>query len=301
MGVFKIEDRTVAELYGTGLNCRQVAKRLDVTAETVRRALRRQGVPIRDGRRVEVNDGQIKALYEGGATYDQIAARLGLTRYVVRGSLARSGITARTSADYRRTTADADEVVRLYGETRSSKKVSGRLALPEAVVLRILHERGVRTRKRAYILSAEQSAEAERLYRGGLALVGVAERISAPVRSVQAAFAKAAIKPKDRGSALGPSRVVTGKDGAYIAVRLEDDDPLACMRTAHGYVLEHRLVMARQLGRPLLPSETVHHINNDGHDNRPENLQLRMGRHGTGYVLRCADCGSPRLEPAKLA
>lgn len=82
---------------------------------------------------------------------------------------------------------------------------------------------------------------------------------------------------------------------------IPDDDPLACMRQASGYVLEHRLVMARHLGRPLLPGETVHHVNNDGHDNRLENLQLRIGRHGTGYVLRCLDCGSHRLGPVPLA
>jgi hypothetical protein len=87
----------------------------------------------------------------------------------------------------------------------------------------------------------------------------------------------------------------TLRDG-YVFVLIERGDPYGVMCNKLGYAAEHRLVMAHSLGRPLLRTESVHHINGIRDDNRLENLQLRQGQHGNGVVMQCLDCGSHNVN-----
>ncbi len=51
------------------------------------------------------------------------------------------------------------------------------------------------------------------------------------------------------------------------------------------YVFEHRLIMEKRLGRPLKPSEKVHHIDGNKQNNDPKNLFLTTaGDHKSGYL-----------------
>lgn len=86
----------------------------------------------------------------------------------------------------------------------------------------------------------------------------------------------------------------------YIQYRLLPGHPFELMKNATGYVLEHRLVMAEALERPLRSDETVHHIDGDKTNNHLSNLQLRTGNHGEGVSLYCRNCGSMDIESKGL-
>ena len=63
---------------------------------------------------------------------------------------------------------------------------------------------------------------------------------------------------------------------------------LMVMARADGYVMEHRLVMARRIGRPLLRSEVVDHVDHNPRNNAVENLLLypSNGDHKRGEAGR---------------
>lgn len=209
----------------------------------------------------------------------------------------------RLSADDKQAICDRYEA----GESMNSLALSFHCSVGN--VRTLLRRRGVPSRKRGGVIVYDDAftARVVAAYTEGQSQRAIAadEGVSQPtIGRVLRAAGVSRYERTARGERHGNwkgGRAAVG-DG-YVMVMVGPDDPIGGpMRNRQGYVLEHRLVMARALGRPLTSIETVHHIDDkDRMDNRLENLQLRLGRHGKHAAFRCRQCGSTDLEAVVLS
>lgn len=95
----------------------------------------------------------------------------------------------------------------------------------------------------------------------------------------------------------------------YILVYLNPSDFFYPMARGDGYILEHRLVMAQQLGRCLQPWEKVHHKDGIRDHNDYNNLELSTAGHHIkdhskgyrdGYRKGYLDAQSAVFNPLRL-
>jgi len=108
----------------------------------------------------------------------------------------------------------------------------------------------------------------------------------------------------ERNSAWKGGATYRKRRGNYVSVKYVRCPPnLLSMARADGYVMEHRLVMARWVGRPLTRTETVHHIDHKPLNNPRSNLELwpdnrshKLAEHG-----KIASGAANRLFPMDLA
>ncbi len=109
-------------------------------------------------------------------------------------------------------------------------------------------------------------------------------------QSIQLAYDKGILNKKGSKSSNWKGGRSIVKRG-YVAIYVAPSDPLHIMcRKVRNSVDEHRLVMARHFGRPLLSHELVHHINGNKGDNRIENLELRSASEHNQIERKCRGC-----------
>lgn len=205
---------------------------------------------------------------------------------------------------------EVDKAIKLYTEGNTAKQIGEFLGVHPETVTRQLRRSGVRVRKGPMSsLTADQIKVMCQLYSAGSSTEEIAVRFDLHNTSVGRYLREAGVAMRPAGFQCGEDhhdwkggRIVT-PDG-YVLVLIHSDDPYFCMgqQKADGfrYVLEHRYVMAKKLGRPLRADESVHHKDNNRQNNKPSNLQLRSYRHGKGSAFRCADCGSHNIEPVDI-
>jgi transposase len=199
------------------------------------------------------------------------------------------------------------EIARLYSSGVPSKEIAARFGMAVAWIPTIVRRTGTPVRtvgpQAKNFTDEERKCLADK-WRDGMsinALVAETKMNPATIRRglVEAGivFPKRHNSKEKHGMWKGGRMMAKGYWHRYA----ESTHPFASMRTRRGYIPEHRLVMAEKIGRALTATETVHHINGITTDNRPENLQLRQGRHGKHVCYECADCGSHNVRPIPIA
>lgn len=257
-----------------------------------------QGMRDRTGERRRL----ICQLASEGVLVKEISVRSATTVQNVNRILFRGGVKP-VRVRYRRTATEQDVLRRRTMEQRYSDGVDVdaialEMGISRARVQTVLKEAGFKLIFKHWNANPERIAAIVKMGMDGVSHNEIAQHFQITTCRVSDVLCDHGIRmkyPKEK-RADGYSLDSQG----YLWTRIGDDDPMASMRLRNGTISVHRLVMARQLGRPLLKTESVHHINGVRDDYRPENLELRQGKHGTGVVMCCLECGSRKIGHCPL-
>lgn len=250
---------------------------------------------------------RILELYKSGVAQDKIKRRLKHNSETIQRVLAAYKVEIRKwpkkfNATEEQAICD-DYLKHGYGSTSLAKKY----ACSWATIINTLKRRNIPLRRRGGDVPSpyrtgplvDQICE---LYRSGRSRQSIADELKCGKTTITKVLWRNGIETGiargSRNSQWKGGRLVDA--GGYIRLKLSPEHPYWGMTDVSGYVAEHRLVIAQQLGRLLTPTEQVHHINGKKDDNRPENLQLQQRHHGTGHKMQCADCGSYNVHSVKL-
>lgn len=155
-----------------------------------------------------------------------------------------------------------EKIVSLYQSGMTMKQISQICKCAPSGVFVRLKLAGIETRGREDYPVTEKQREARR--KNGKASLGIKRSDETKKR-----ISDAKKRYRKREDYEFGGHETKRKDG-YIKVFVPDHP----MATKDGFVLKHRLIVEREIGRYLEPNEDVHHVNGVRDDNRIENLQL---------------------------
>lgn len=194
------------------------------------------------------------------------------------------------------------QILESYQRTKSTALTADELKLPHRKVSDAIKKAGVPLTMAHNGACYHHQAEIEQWAKGGVSLSEIARRVGTKHQLVKKFLV-------DHGIEYKPYRQTMENNTFWRGGRMVDEDGYILIKSPdhphkdrHGYVREHRLVMEQQLGRYLLPSEVVHHIDNVKSNNAPENLEVfgsnaaHLAETLKGQVPQWSDKGKVRIS-----
>ena len=304
-------DRKAADLYAEGRTAAEIAALLSVNPATIRAALHRLGVVLDRGPRVSLQQRRrMVELRASGSSFREIARELGISRNAAYAALHENFPAAARARHRPLTDAQVEQAATQFSAGCSALHIATELQVDPAAVRAALRRRGIHRgfRGSPSKVTPELLALMIERYAAGATISEVAALAGIGHTAATKHLVRAGTTIRSVGARIGSAhpnwKGGRGKSRGYIVARVYPEDPLYCMGVTQAdgarYAFEHRLVVARHLGRPLTEHETVHHIDGNKENNDISNLQLRLGKHGKGDRFRCRSCGSNDIEAVEL-
>lgn len=166
-------------------------------------------------------------------------------------------------------------ILKLHRSGKGQDEIAALAGVSPTRISQILKgTRGYVSRSRNYLWTAAPSrkAEAKRLYESGVGATEIANRLRTNLGNLRRILLEQGVGIRKQVGRWNPAWKGGRRldNGRYWLI-YNPNHP-HCRKS--GVVLEHRIVAEKTLGRYLSPSEVVHHIDGNGLNNSPENLQV---------------------------
>jgi transposase-like protein len=228
---------------------------------------------------------RMRKLYLSGLSINEVALRMKCGHTLIGRMLNELGIVRGHASPTRLSKEQRREVATAYRADESIESIADRLNCSPSFIAHTLrtlkvHVRAAGGNSRQTKFSKAQAMHVKAQYLKRVSIHKIARQYGCSYKVLYRLLARIGVKRFPPGWKGGKIKDATG----YVRIYMPDHP------FANGtYVLEHRLVMEKKLGRYLDKHEVVHHRNGIKHDNRPSNLQVltRKTHHGTVCCPKC--------------